>query len=99
LVSFTSHIPTEPRGASGRTDSITNIDFHADYNLPGFSDQNFTIGADIFNVFNSQDVIAFEDEEGTYLGQNSDLDPNAVFLNPAEFQQPRTFRILLRYSF
>jgi len=94
-----SFILEEPRGASGRADSITNIDLHADYNLPGFRDQKFTIGADVFNVFNSQGVIVFEDVEGNYYGHDPELYPNPDFLNPTEIQQPRTYRILLRYSF
>jgi hypothetical protein len=86
-----------PRGSLGRTDSITTFDVHADYgfNLGGGV---LSFGFDMFNMFNSQNVVEFN------LGSELDNgtlspDPDPDFLQVITFQEPRTVRFLARYSF
>jgi hypothetical protein len=86
-------LPT-PRGSKGRTDSVSSIDIHADYNIHlGSSHDTITLGVDIFNLFNSQAAVEVQ--------EISDIDgfPNADFLKPIQFQDPRSIRFLMRFSF
>ena len=94
-----SVIPREPRGASGRTDAVSSVDVHAEYNLPGFHDQRITIGADVFNVFNSQSVLALEEVESNYYSDKRFIDTNPYFGEPLDIQPGRYIRLLLRYTF
>ena len=89
--------PAMPRGALGRTDSITSVDVHADYSFTVLKSHQFTFGIDIFNVFNSHGVLFVDEIANTYFpdGQLK----NKEYLSPIENQPPRSFRFLLRYSF
>jgi hypothetical protein len=92
-----------PRGAFGqRTDSITQVDVHTDYNIAVLRNQQITFGLDIFNLFNSEGVLEVDEvREVSSVDELRDAksDPNNTFLDPIRFQRSRTFRILLRYSF
>ena len=88
----------EPRGASGRTDSISNVDLHADYRLPFFRDQRISIGADLFNVFNTQGVTAIDELE-FILHEDGGVEFNETYLQPVDIQPGRSIRLLLRYTF
>ncbi|MCI0445828.1 hypothetical protein L0152_21765, partial [bacterium] len=89
--------PAMPRGALGRTDSITSVDVHADYSFTVLKSQQLTFGIDIFNVFNSHGVLFVDEVANTYSPY--DQIKNTGYLSPIENQPPRSFRLLLRYSF
>ncbi|HSE39377.1 MAG TPA: TonB-dependent receptor [Acidobacteriota bacterium] len=92
--------PITPRGALGRTDSVTNIDIHADYSLTFWKDQRLTVGIDVFNIFNSEAVTDVNEIQVRYwFYSRTEPDYNPSFLNPLATQTPRSVRLLLRYSF
>lgn len=85
------------RGAAGRTDSITSVDVHADYSFNVLKSQQLTFGIDIFNIFNSHGVLFVDEIATTYFPDFQQK--NKEYLSPIENQPPRSFRLLLRYSF
>jgi hypothetical protein len=86
-----------PRGAFGRTDSITTLDLRAVYDLRLGADQTLSLGVDIFNALNAQ--AAKTVAENSELG-NSTIEPdeNADFLRPTSYQAPRSIRFVVKYS-
>jgi hypothetical protein len=90
----------DPRGSAGRTDWVSSFDLHADYTIHLRSaDQRVTFGLDVLNVFNSQATLAVKEVfERLDIRQGGFL-PSVDFLKPAQFQEPRTVRFLVRYSF
>ena len=88
-----------PRGSEGRLDSVTTFDIHADYALKlGGGSHAVQLGLDIFNLFNSQSVIATT-ENSQIDNRTYTPDPNPDFLGPTLFQQPRAVRFLVKYEF
>jgi outer membrane receptor protein involved in Fe transport len=58
------------RGADGRTPTVWNFDFHADYKLRAFGPNNsrrLSIGVDIFNLFNRHGTLEV-DQDYVYEG-------------------------------
>jgi hypothetical protein len=91
--------PIAPRGALGRTDSATSVDIHIDYTI-GLFRNRMTIGLDIFNLFNSHAMTGIDSLAGWFYPEDlTYIDPNPYFLGTTEFQQSRTIRGLVRYSF
>lgn len=90
-----------PRGDSERTDSIVQVDVHADYGVKVLRNQQFTIGIDIFNLFNAEGILDVDELKETEVDDGHEIKvvPNETFLDPAEAQKSRSFRILLRYTF
>jgi hypothetical protein len=82
-----------PRGAHGRTDSITSVDVNVNYSINVFGSSKMTLGLDIFNLFNAHGVTAVDEvaEVEGFLNRN--------FLHPTDMQPSRSIRVLLRYSF
>jgi hypothetical protein len=89
-----------PRGAFGRTDSVSSIDLHADYTVDlGRSHQRITFGLDVLNVFNSQAELAVKEVFERINTRLMEFVPSADFRKPTQFQEPRSVRFLLRFSF
>jgi len=89
LFSYTS----VKRGNLGRIPDYTTLDLHADYPLVA-GKFTYHFMADVFNVFNEQQVTRFDDNIELQAGV-----PDPDFLKPTEYQSPRTWRLALRCSF
>jgi len=70
-------VPVGGRGALGRSDNTTRFDFHADYPIKLSDKRKLTLSADVFNLFDSQNVRATDQLVESTAGQ----------LNP-DFTQP-----------
>jgi hypothetical protein len=70
-------IPVGGRGSLGRSDTHTRVDFHADYPIKFSDKRKLTVSADIFNLFNAQQVRETDQLRESSFGQ----------LNP-DFSQP-----------
>jgi hypothetical protein len=88
-----------PRGAYGRTDSITTVDLHSEYRIGiGKTSQQISVGMDVFNVFNAQSVVAVY--ESSEIGNRTYTPaPGHDFLKPIQYQYPRSFQFFLKYTF
>lgn len=82
-----------PRGSLGNTDTITNIDLSAQYDLK-IGNSNVLLSLDVFNVFNFDSVARVSEEGDTFSGA---ADPD--FLKPVQYQRPRALRLSARYNF
>jgi hypothetical protein len=78
-----------PRGEGSETDWLYNVDLSARYNIEMEGGQNLTLRADIFNVFNFQQVE--ERREFYEIGGIGDLDPN--YDQVTGYQTPRAIRL------
>jgi hypothetical protein len=94
-------IPETPRGdgfetADGfktRSPVESSFDFHADYGIR-FGTQRLTLLADIFNLFDQQSVISYDNyTESSFTAANPD------FGLPWRYQTPRQIRLGLRFEF
>lgn len=88
-----------PRGGVGRTDNIFNFDVHADYMLNlGGGDQRLGLGFDAFNIFNEQSVVTVvensQKDNRTYSPR-----PNPDFNSPNLYEEARTVRFFVKYTF
>jgi hypothetical protein len=89
-----------PRGSIGRTDGVVSFDFHTDYTLRlGGTENRFTFGVDVFNLFNSQAELGVSEIAEVFNVGLGNFVPSDDFLKPTAFQEPRTIRFLFRYSF
>ena len=70
-------VPVGGRGALGRSDTNTRVDFHADYPIKMGDRRKLTFSADVFNLFDSQKVRETDQLVESTAGQ----------LNP-DFTQP-----------
>ena len=80
----------QPRGSSGRTPTYWNFDFHADYKLPFFGQDNrrsFSVILDVFNLFNNHEVLEV-DQDYIYEGMDN-FSPWAAAGNLDAFGNPR----------
>ncbi|HEY7303770.1 MAG TPA: TonB-dependent receptor [Bryobacteraceae bacterium] len=95
-------IPIGPRGAFGRTAWAFPFNFHAEYTRPITERLRFKFVADLFNLFNQQQVVR--------VNQNGEIDgspgtPNPDFLLPDRqdfvnpYQNPFSARLGLRLEF
>jgi hypothetical protein len=94
-------IPETPRGEGiqtvdgfkERTPIESSFDFHADYTL-NFGNQRLVLLADIFNLFDQQTVISYDNyTEASFHA------PNPDFGLPWRYQTPRQVRLGLRFQF
>ena len=84
------------RGTAGRTPSIWQLDFGAQYSFPIWK-SNLAIRADIFNVTNEQRTTAVEE---TYNTRDTDPTQNyPYFKKPIAHQPARRVRLALRWTF
>jgi hypothetical protein len=83
-----------PRGTVGRTPWTTNLDLNVAYR-PTFANGNLLFKIDVFNVLNSRKTTSVNE-----FGENSSgaPDPNN-FLRATDWQQPRSVRLTVGYSF
>lgn len=88
-----------PRGGFGRTDNIFDLDLHADYmlNLGGGS-QKLALGMDVFNIFNEQSMVTVV-ENSQKDNRTYNPRPNPDFLSPNLYEDARTVRFFVKYSF
>jgi hypothetical protein len=94
-------IPETPRGDGfdtvdgfkTRTPVESSFDFHADYGVR-FGNQRLTFLADVFNLFDQQTVISYDNyTESSFHAANPD------FGRPWRYQTPRQIRFGLRFEF
>jgi hypothetical protein len=94
-------IPETPRGAGfetvdgfrQRTPWTSSLDLHIDYRLPLFGDRSVLLVADVFNVFDSQQVTDYDNyTESSFLVSNPD------FGRVMAYQLPRRLRIGARFD-
>jgi hypothetical protein len=81
------------RGNLGRTPDLVSLDLHGDYPFT-FGKTTLRVALDVFNVFQSQEVTAFDDNVELRAGVT---DPD--FLKPIAYQSPRNWRLSARWSF
>jgi len=81
------------RGNLGRTPDLVTLDLHADYPFT-LSKTTLRLALDIFNVFQTQEVTAFDDNVELSAGVT---DPD--FLKPNAYQNPRSWRLSARWAF
>jgi hypothetical protein len=84
----------QPRGSFGKTDSLTDVDLTAKYDIEVSDRVTVTLRADVFNVFD-------EDTE-TEVNELGDEESGAVglhFLEATSFQPPRAVRFGAGISF
>ena len=95
-----------PRGSAGRTPWTNTLDFQIAY-LPKLSQGKLTLQMDVFNLFNQQQVVEWQEQRdfsrattvnnpdtGVIEGQ---LSKN--YQRPTTFQTPRSVRFTARYEF
>jgi hypothetical protein len=82
------------RGFLGRTSTATNLDLSVSWTRNFNRWATFSVGATVFNVLNSRETIGFDDNVELQAGVT---DPD--FLQPTNFQDPRSVRAFARWSF
>jgi len=104
-------IPTAPRGSGimtvdgfkTRTPVVTDVDLQASYKLPLNGRRSLSLVADVFNVFDSQTVLMYDQwTELSFQVPNPDFGkPITQVLpgHPPQFQTPFQMRIGARFSF
>ncbi|HEY0875639.1 MAG TPA: TonB-dependent receptor [Vicinamibacterales bacterium] len=104
-------IPECPRGCGiqtidgfkERTPFLTDVSAHVDYRIPLAGRQRIVLLADIFNLFNSQTVLDYDNwTETTFGAANPNFGfPSTSVLggNPAQIQTPRQVRLGARFEF
>ena len=94
-------IPETPRGAGfttvdgfrDRTPWTQSLDLHVDYEIPLFGERSLRLVADVFNVFNTQEVTDYDNyTEAEFLV------PNPDFGRVISYQAPRQLRIGARFG-
>jgi hypothetical protein len=94
-------IPETPRGAGfetvdgfrDRTPWTNTFDLHVDYRLRLFGDQNLVLLADVFNMFDTQEVTGYDNYTESAFGV-----PNPDFGRVIAYQAPRLIRVGARFS-
>ncbi|HJZ76395.1 MAG TPA: TonB-dependent receptor [Vicinamibacterales bacterium] len=111
-------IPDAPRGSGINTKTLTGgsdgfrtrtpvqsqIDFQAAYSLRVGGPRRVTLMADIFNLFNQQTVLDYDNWSAINFGDppnpNFGLPVSSLFAgNPPQFQTPRQIRFGVRFEF
>lgn len=92
------------RGSVGRTPNIYDADLHLGYAIP-ISVAEFNVGLDVFNILNTQKVLAQDQRKDTTQGQldangnDTAGPPNPNYLQPMTFTGRRSIRVFGRISF
>lgn len=81
------------RGSEGRTPWTYQLDLSAQW-TPAFANHQLSFTADVFNVFNKQDVLSRQD-----LGETAPGTKDPVYNRPISFQAPRYLRFGVKYDF
>lgn len=82
------------RGANGRTATETTVDLSMSWTKQFNRWATFGVGATVFNVLNSRETIAFDDNIELQAGVT---DPD--YLKEIGFQTPRNLRVYAKWSF
>lgn len=86
-------IPLEQRGDAGRGDWINSMDLHADYPFTFADNYRLRLALDLFNVFNCQDTVMYDqDAQLSFV-------PNPDYLTALSFQKPFNLRFSIRFEF
>jgi hypothetical protein len=87
-----------------RTPVQSQVDFQASYNLKVLNSRHFSLIMDVFNVFNQQTVLDYDN--WTALTFGAGVNPNfgqptsSLFSgNPPQIQTPREVRVGVRFEF
>jgi len=96
-----------PRGELGRTDTVFNVDLHADYTVKLTPRNRLTLILDVFNLFNQQAAVdkdtVVEFVYGQYRAGMTDAQIrqqiNPDYLKPRFFSPPLAVRFGARLSF
>jgi hypothetical protein len=102
-------IPEGPRGSGfetvdgfrTRTPFLTDVSFHADWTLGMGRREKLTLIADVFNLFNLQTVLDYDNFTETTFGSpnpNFGLATSRVVAGP-QYQAPLQVRLGIRYAF
>lgn len=83
-----------PRGSAGSTPFVYRLDLGLKHTRDLFGGGELTARIDIFNVFDFDDEIEVDEYADTWGGRAS-----STFGFPIRFQQPRSVRLGLQYSF
>jgi hypothetical protein len=86
------------RDFNGRTPATVNLDLHLAYSLGLRKDTSLTFALDIFNLFNTQEVVLFDDVLELQQGEPNPNNGRPTVAIRA-FQEPRTLRFGVRYNF
>jgi hypothetical protein len=105
-------IPDAPRGSGIKTVDgfktrapiMSQVDAQAAYSLKLGAVRRLTLMADLFNLFNQQTVLDYDNFTSIGLGAgpnpNFGLQTSSLFAgNPPQFQTPRQIRFGVRYEF
>ena len=105
-------IPTAPRGAGiqtvdgfkTRTPVQSQVDFQAAYDLTISGTRRVSVLADIFNIFNQQTILDYDNWTEITFGAgpnpNFGLPTSSLFAgNPPQYQTPRQIRLGVRIAF
>ena len=82
------------RGFLGRTDTAVGLDLNASWTKNFNRWATFSVGATVFNVLNTRSITGFDDNIELQAGVT---DPD--YLQPANFQDPRSVRVFAKWSF
>lgn len=92
-----------PRGSAGRTPNTWNLDLSLQYNMQ-ISDHDLILRADVFNVFNNDEITEVNETAEIYGGYDADFggyrgvaDPD--YLLATNYQNPRYVRLSASFKF
>ena len=91
-------IPVGGRGEAGRNPNTHTIDVHAAYRIPLKSSLDLTASLDVFNLIDSQEVLAV-DQNAEFAPSETNAFANPEYGRPIRYQRPRTVRLGLRMAF
>jgi hypothetical protein len=96
LYENSGEVPVTGRGEDGRNPNTHQIDVHADYRipLPRGRQTDLRASIDVFNLLDSQEVLAIDNNAEFAPGE-----PNAEYGRAIRYQRPRTVRLGLRMAF
>lgn len=87
-----------PRGTAGRTPWTGTLDLQLAY-MPRIASGKVTFQFDVFNVFNSQKAVEFDERRDYSADTLSEGKLNLNYKQPTSFQTPRSVRLTARYEF
>jgi hypothetical protein len=86
------------RGTAGRTPWTGSLDLQLAY-MPRVAKGKLTLQADVFNVFNSQKAVEFDERRDYSRDTVGEGKLNLNYMQPTSFQIPRSVRVTARYEF
>lgn len=88
----------QQRGTAGRTPWTATLDLQLAY-MPRIANGKVTFQFDVFNVFNSQKAVEFDERRDYSSDTLSEGKLNLNYQKPSSFQSPRSVRLTARYEF